>query len=870
MVKREDFSQELYTGGAGGTALSGSQAPSGGTKDASNTSVFQLAQANNGDQSQIFDLANAPVKATFTSTVTGTRIVLPPGTAIDQVFISGLNLYLVQADGTVIVILGGAINYPTLILGPGVEIPADQLQAALENAAEGVPTASLNAGGAPGSSGGNFAVDPGDIGDPLDLTPLLLPTALAFELRLPDDRRADIEEDSGPTIGASVMVALEEDDLVERGNNEDGSTGLTMAMGSLAVKFGDDGPGSIVFDPGISAPAGLTSNGMKVVYQLFNGGTVLVAYVNNDGMEGFGGELPPALGIMLSGGSSLPSNGAFDMPVFVIEISQDFGASPDGKYTAWLLDNIDHNTPSNDGEDGSTQGLPGTGDLSQENLDNLEDEELEFFNFGFTVTDGNGISVDGQFMVKVQDDIPHIGDTPHIEVPYYEYYGPAESHADLGIWWGSDDGNMEPSFMEEECDYGECNAFHGPGDQDGTEYFSPDEVNVAGNTISFGATDDFQHDFADGEKVIYTNADPREANPADGANAIGGLTPGAYYVITSATNNALAPNQIQLAATLADAQAGNAIDLTSQGNGTQFIHKAGDRSVIFDPALNGAQATHADGTALSLYGQRIIYQLVDDGTKLIAFVDGMGDHYYGDGGYQYGGDGVYNPYDDFGDLLVFEVELSDLGNGEVWFKLYEQIDRPYSYEEDVGSDIQDLIRLNFKFIATDSDGDMVMDSFTVELNYPTQSFHDGLAIRLAVDEDMAPSQDNYLGGTLGTDGDDILVGSAGQNIFTGSEGADTFVLAHLDAVDFITDYNYSEGDDIDLSALLPAALGDGALANYVQIVDNGGEASLEVDTTGGGNSFSQIALLQDISAGDMVKIIYNGDDGGASSGNIAV
>ena len=134
----------------------------------SSAEAVQVAQADTDTQNQLFDLNAAPVRASFNSTAPGMRIELPPGTAIDKVFVSGLNLYLVQPDGSVVVIVGGATNVPTLVLSSGAVIPAEKLEAALEGAPEGVPTAGPDASG-PGSSGGDFAVNPGDIGGPFDL-----------------------------------------------------------------------------------------------------------------------------------------------------------------------------------------------------------------------------------------------------------------------------------------------------------------------------------------------------------------------------------------------------------------------------------------------------------------------------------------------------------------------------------------------------------------------------------------------------------------------------------------------------------------------------------------------------------------------------
>ncbi len=126
---------------------------------------------------------------------------------------------------------------------------------------------------------------------------------------------------------------------------------------------------------------------------------------------------------------------------------------------------------------------------------------------------------------------------------------------------------------------------------------------------------------------------------------------------------------------------------------------------------------------------------------------------------------------------------------------------------------------------------------------------------------------------IGGGGDDILDGGAGQNTLTGGEGADTFVLGSIDIADVITDYSSEEGDEIDLSGLLgdSGANAEGIpLGQFVRVVAQGNdEASLEVDTAGGGNCFSQVAKLQGIGLGDTVRVIID-DDGGSNSGDIVV
>ncbi len=988
MAKREDVSQEF---GAGETGSSSGQTNTITTDNAAETAqAIQIAQAGTGNQ-QPFNLTNATVVATFTSSERGARIELPPGTAIDQVFIKDGNLYLIQPDGSVVVIVDGATNYPTLVIGDGLEIPADRLAEALENAVEGVPTAGPEAGPDP-SSGGNFAADPGVIGGPFDLRDLLPPTALAFELFGTEDEEDELIEEDEALIGPSILdvgtILLEEDDLVVQGNDTDGS-GFTLftGMATLGVDFGSGGPGAITFPASITAPEGFTSNGEQITLVVSPDGLTLQGFA--------GGNL-----------------------IFEAVLSDDFSADPFGKITFTLFDNLDHGTPTKDGLDGSTANFPV----------NLNDEEMIEINIAFDVENGAGLTASGVVQVQVQDDIPEImvpnqekcadivlqkgviidddgdnGETgegegevsvlnefggpdpsdllfripdpetfkelqiditeirtdtefetafgyyfadingnpisgfvmednasgdlaeeatvlaedipdgafmlgffilpnanllqslpenvdvtfdlvngnwvafldgepiqtedghvlfsdrrfnPDIDPdgntvpgddfekmgpnddfsrdsnweetvegsdkdfndvqfnvkvtvrvpvefllqvdeddinnfdpgnspiegsmgtepndgdevdgsftghPSFNTEGPAVAHANLGIKWGSDDGNMEPSKVEDEIEGEEgSETILVDGEDDGTEFFGHNGFDaVNGDTITLGAADDFEHDFVNGEKVVYTTSDP-----TDPATYINGLTPGVYYV------HVVDDDSIQLMTNRADALAGNnPIDLQGdEGSGTQFIHKVGDRSVIFDPELDGTEATYAlpDGSTppLTSKGEQVIYQLVDDGTKLIAFVDGkffdddqQVEFVGSDNGDSYGiGDGVYDPSGESGDRLIFEAELSDLGDGEIWFKLHDQIDHPDPGVGNMDTPVEDLVWLKFPFIATDSDGDMVMDTVTVDVKDDVPMLTGEEPVSLLVDEDDINTLESELpgedAGSMGTSPND--------------------------------------------------------------------------------------------------------------------
>ncbi len=110
----------------------------------------------------------------------------------------------------------------------------------------------------------------------------------------------------------------------------------------------------------------------------------------------------------------------------------------------------------------------------------------------------------------------------------------------------------------------------------------------------------------------------------------------------------------------------------------------------------------------------------------------------------------------------------------------------------------------------------------------------------------------------GLDWDNLVIGTAGvADRLTGTDGADKFTLTDLHAVDFIADYDFGQGDSVDLSVLLGKGSGATAenAANYVQY--QGNALQVDVDGAANGHHFVDVALL-DHPVAD-VKIIF--DDG---------
>ncbi|WP_037152393.1 Ig-like domain-containing protein, partial [Rhizobium freirei] len=107
----------------------------------------------------------------------GNVVHLPPNTSIDDIHVEGRNLVLIQADGTRIVIINGALNVPTFLIGE-VTLPQQAVVAALQqqgvNVAEG-PNGSVHAGNST-SSGHQFTdSQAGNPRTPLNLLGLLGP-----------------------------------------------------------------------------------------------------------------------------------------------------------------------------------------------------------------------------------------------------------------------------------------------------------------------------------------------------------------------------------------------------------------------------------------------------------------------------------------------------------------------------------------------------------------------------------------------------------------------------------------------------------------------------------------------------------------------
>lgn len=99
----------------------------------------------------------------------------------------------------------------------------------------------------------------------------------------------------------------------------------------------------------------------------------------------------------------------------------------------------------------------------------------------------------------------------------------------------------------------------------------------------------------------------------------------------------------------------------------------------------------------------------------------------------------------------------------------------------------------------------------------------------------------------GESGDDVLYGGYGDDTLTGGSGMDTFLFKALDfSIDTITDFETGlEGDNLNLTDLLVGYDAvTSAIADFVQLTDQGGDTVVAVNADGTGNDYVEIAVIQ--------------------------
>jgi Ca2+-binding RTX toxin-like protein len=129
---------------------------------------------------------------------------------------------------------------------------------------------------------------------------------------------------------------------------------------------------------------------------------------------------------------------------------------------------------------------------------------------------------------------------------------------------------------------------------------------------------------------------------------------------------------------------------------------------------------------------------------------------------------------------------------------------------------------------------------------------------------LGNSGDDVLNGDDGDDtlfaslGNDVLRGGAGNDTLSGGDGADRFVFDALGAgVDVITDFG--AGDEVALGNLLRGFVA-GQEADFVRLVVNGSNTTLEVDADGAANGslYAPVVVLTGVTGTTLTDLMSGG------------
>ena len=314
---------------------------------------------------------------------------LPAGTSIDDIHVEGNNLVLVQADGTEIVIVNGALHVPTFLLGE-VELPQQAVIAALEqsniNVAAG-PDGSYSASASPSSSGADFqdGLQP-NANDPTQLASLLA-----------DTNQADAAPNSTPDEmnGVPVITTTDLMTLTELSDSEGGFQSQTV-NGRFGFTPGKDF--GTITAIGLSDSLDMqegTQNGTHI--DLTSDGKPVVVTVN---------------GLTITG--TVEGQTVFTLTVTNIQT---------GAYTFTQSGPLDHPDKNESGAD-----------------------DILRLQFSYTVTDKDGDRVTGIGSIDIRDDAPtvNLGEgTANAAVSESGISGEERpvANVSLGIHWGADNGD---------------------------------------------------------------------------------------------------------------------------------------------------------------------------------------------------------------------------------------------------------------------------------------------------------------------------------------------------------------------------------------------------------------------------------------------
>ncbi len=814
--------------------------------------AFEMAQAEeqqaNGKMGRL--AANEPQNAPASAPIQimpdqGNVVHLPPNTSIDDIHVEGRNLVLVQADGTRIVIINGALHVPTFLIGE-VTLPQQAVVAALQqqgiNVAEG-PDGSVHAGNSTDSGHQFTDSQAGSARTPLNLIGLLGPGDLIGG------------GNGGNLSGTQTRVpfidpqATETASLVEHGS----STGAFLAASS-AGRFGFGGNNAAITTVTLVSEAEITGSGTQQLSGLTSGGAPVVVTQNGQTVTGV-------------------ANG---VTVFTLV----FNAST-GEYTFTQLAALDHPRGANSASD-----------------------VLEL-RFRYTVSDTSGHTVSAVASVDITDSVPvaAVGTAGSVtegvlvagNAALTHDTGAATATGSLNISWGADSANTDKGGLGDRSvaftnatvtATGEDNgaltshglAVHTAILADGTLVGYTGEAaptaTSASNVVFYATVSDTDNghynftlvqslDDAKGSDAI-TLTFGYAATDSDGDTATNSFTitvtddkpVAAAGEAGSVTEDALAAGNAALTHDTGAATATGSLNI-SWGADSANTDKggAGDRSVAFTDA--SVEATGENNGTLSSHGLAVHTALLADGTLV---------------GYT----GEVAPTATSAVNIVFYATVSDTDNGHYNFTLVQSLD------DAKGSD---AIKLTFGYTATDSDGDTASNSFTITVadDKPIASTGDAGSV----------TEGALAGGNETPHVETDATATGSLNISWGADNGNTNQGGAGDrSVAFTNASVATEGQDGEALtshglAVHTVLLADGTLVGYTgeaaptAVLDGKGAVGANIvfyasvsDTDNGHYNFTLVQSLDDAKGSDAIKLTFGytatDSDGDTATNSFAV
>ncbi|SCB31799.1 T1SS-143 repeat domain-containing protein [Rhizobium multihospitium] len=750
----------------------------------------------------------------------GNIVHLPPNTSIDDIHVEGRNLVLIQADGTRIVIINGALHVPTFLIGE-VTLPQQAVVAALQqqgiNVAEG-PDGSVHAGNSTDSGHQFTDSQAGNPRTPLNLLGLLGPGDI-------------IGGGSGSDLsGTQTRVpfidpqATETASLVERGS----STGAFLTSSSTG-RFGFGGNNASITTVTLVGEAEITSSGTQQLSGLTSAGVAVVVTQNGQTVTGV-------------------ANG---VTVFTLV----FNAST-GEYTFTQLAALDHPRGANSASD-----------------------VLEL-QFRYTVSDTSGHTVSAVANVDITDSVPvaAVGTAGSVteaalaagNAALTHDTGAATATGSLNISWGADSANTDKGGLGDRSVAFTNATVAATGEDNGalTSHGLAVHTAILANGTLVGYTGEaaptatsasnvvFYATVSDTDNGHYNFTLVQSLDDAKGSDAItltfgytatdsDGDTATNSFTVTVADDKPVASTGDVGSVTEGALASGNEnphveTDATTTGslniswgadNANTDKGGAGDRSVAFTDAT--VAVTGEDNGALSSHGLAVHTALLADGTLV---------------GYT----GEVAPTATSASNIVFYATVSDTDNGHYNFTLVQSLD------DAKGSD---AITLTFGYTATDSDGDTATNSFTITVadDKPVAATGDAGSVTEGA---LASGNENPHVESDATATGSLNISWGADNANTDKGGAGDRSVAFTDAT-VTTQGQDGEALSSHGLAVHTAILANGTLVGYTgEAVPTATSASNIVfyatvsDTDNGHYNFTLVQSLDDAKGSDAITLTF--------------